>query len=484
MRALVLLLGAAAIIAGCVAPGAPVPPAGSSAGEGVGFTQLWCPYLLQPHPDHPLEVCNSRASAATGPASEIDLAMDPADPMHLIAVAKAYAYDRTLYNQQSEPNLDLHRDVITNYATSFDGGRTWAEGFLHAFTPDLDLGVVQLGHSEEQGSDPIVEFAPDGSVLAVTLRVTTYPNADSLPVWRSTDGGLTFERYSNAYHIGGPDKQWIVTDHERGIVYVATSDFASGRSGVWVTKSLDGGLTWASPVKVCSCFHPGLDVGPDGEVYISAFGAGGVGFTRSLDQGATWSPLKTVSTLTGGGFVSSKVFRTPNIPQLAASQVDGGVYIVYAKRSPGAPAPCSTLRALCDDIWLGISHDRGLTWSNVRINDDALPAEHFMGTVDVSPNGQDVHVAWMDQRHDPTGATMHAYYAHSPDRGLTWAPNLRVSEVPSQVLTSFHQNPVPVVTNGWFVGDYIGLQASDDRAVVAFPDTRYGRADIGIATVV
>lgn len=450
----------------------------------VPFQALWCP-VLEGKVTGPLEVCNVRASAATGPASEIDLAMDPRDPMHLVAVAKAYNYTRTLYDQRGQPDLSEHRDVITNYATSFDGGLTWTEGYLQAFTPVVPLALGWgLGFSEEQGSDPVVEFAPDGSVLAVSLRVTQYPRADGLPVFRSTDGGKTFQRLMDAYPLGQPDKQWVVTDHARGIVYVATSDFAPGRGGIWVTRSLDGGRTWSAPVKACGCFHPGIDVGPGGEVYISGFGGGGIQFTRSLDLGSTWSPPVRIAALNPGGSIPGRVFRTPNIPVLAASHVDGGVYVAYAHTPAEAPPACHRVDAMCDDVFLAISHDRGATWRSVRVNDDPLPAEQFMPTVAVSPNGRDVHVAWMDQRHDPTGLTMMAYYAHSPDRGLSWEPNLRLSDLPSPVLVSFHQNPVPVVSNGWFVGDYIGLQASDGRAVAAFPDTRYGRADIFIATVV
>jgi hypothetical protein len=135
------------------------------------------------------------------------------------------------------------------------------------------------------------------------------------------------------------------------------------------------------------------------------------------------------------------------------------------------------------------SGDGGTTWETPRriSDEDGLLGAQFMPQVALSPNGRDLHVAWMDQRHDPSGQLVEVYYRHSPDGGITWDPEMLVSDAPFLADLSHHQNPLyvtPLGTGGIFVGDYIGLQASDDRAVIAFPDTRYGRADVFVATVV
>jgi hypothetical protein len=103
-----------------------------------------------------------------------------------------------------------------------------------------------------------------------------------------------------------------------------------------------------------------------------------------------------------------------------------------------------------------------------------------MPNVAVDPQGG-VHVAWFDQRADPTGALVEVYYAHSADGGATFGPNLRLTDAPFPAALSHHQFFQP--PGGVFLGDYLGIAASEDRAVVAFPDTRYGRADVFIATV-
>jgi hypothetical protein len=463
MRAAAVLLVLLVLPALAMAlPGPVTLPPWLAQGSGA-FHRVTCPLLLAPDPARPLELCNVRATAHTGPASEMDLAVDPNDADHMVTVAKGFNYTRLLTSS-------FLGGVITPYATSFDGGRTWTEGYLQPMVPTVVLpDGTPVGETPHHESDPVVEFAPDGSVLVMTLRVNA---GGGLPVYRSADGGRTFAEVGSAFS-GGTDKQWFVADPASGNLYAGT--LFSG--GIGFTKSADGGLTWSAARRVLGGSFVSLDVGPHGEVYMISNSGGSVLFTRSLDQGATWSAQRTIGPRASSPqFLDGRVFRTPDFAQLASSRTDGRVYVVAVL--PGGTLPGNVGPVQDLGVFVMRSSDYGLTWSAPQRVDDGLPAFRFMPEVAVSPRG-DVHAAWLDQRDDPGGQTVEAFYAHSAD-GLSWDPNLKVSDVPFPAALGHHQS----VQNGPFIGDYMGLGATDDRAVLAFPDTRYGRADVFVATIV
>ncbi|HEV8361052.1 MAG TPA: sialidase family protein [Candidatus Thermoplasmatota archaeon] len=476
------LAGAVLLGPGLAPPSAPATA--DTRTDAAPFTTLVCPFALGSNLDRPLEACNVRATAQTGPGNEIDLAMDPTDPLHLVAVAKGYNYSRQLSGAGTG-------QVNTPYATTFDGGLTWVEGYIQPMSSVVaTLPVLgDLGRTATSESDPIVEFLNSGRVIVNTLRVSG--DDRGLPNYVSDDGGATFGPQVSMAYAGGTDKQWFANDPKTGNLYLITA--FSG--GLGFTRSTDEGFTWSAMKKICTCDLGGIDVGFDGAVHVIGMEQGGISYTRSLDGGATWSAQKRIATHQGGASTPEnlRVFRTPNIAQIAASRADQGVYVAWADH------PDNAVQQACPDlplvgcppipdtnIFLARSDDGGATWSApIRVDDDPLSdvTMQFMAQVAVSPNGRDVHVAWMDQRHDPSGLLIEAYYAHSPDGGVTWEPNIKLSDAPFLSALSHHQTLAPVHT-GLFVGDYIGLQASDDRAVIAFPDTRYGRADVFIATVV
>lgn len=477
LAVLALLVAAAGALAAAAPMLAPAPASGVPVADGPGaFRTLVCGFQ---GPSRPLEDCNVRATPSVGPANEVDLAIDPADPQHMVVVGKGYHYPRLVGSA-------FVGGVITPYATTFDGGRTWTEGFVQPLDRELaELPLVgEVGTTEPPESDPVVEFAADGTVLVQTLRVG---GERGLPMYRSADGGLTFTEVGYAY-VGGTDKNWMTTDPFTGGMYTVTLH----DGGTGFTRSDDHGLTWSAPRKVGDFRFPGIDVDGTGAIHVvgvgGASGVNAVRYVRSADGGATWTPRVDIAPHPTGPTnpCNGRLFRISTIPVLAASRAGDDVFVAYAAKAPDAPNVARTCPDVpAYDVFLVQSHDGGRTWSAPRRmnDDDGLLAAQFMATVAVSPNGRDVHVAWMDQRADPSGVLADIYYAHSPDGGATWDPNLKVTDRPFATTLSHHQSIVPQHT-GVFVGDYIGLSATDGKAVVAFPDTRYGRADIFVATIV
>ena len=75
------------------------------------------------------------------------------------------------------------------------------------------------------------------------------------------------------------------------------------------------------------------------------------------------------------------------------------------------------------------STDGGLSFSTpVRINDDGLTNKwHWFGTFSVAPNGR-LDAVWNDSRNSVANNTdSQLFYSYSTDAGVTWSPNVAVS---------------------------------------------------------
>jgi hypothetical protein len=422
------------------------------------------------------------------------LALDPGDSRHAVLVAKAYNTTQATEAASLAPG-----NVRSVHAATFDGGLTWTEGYLQPIHAPVALPAAGgVGVTTDVHTDPIVGVLPDGRVLALSERLQDDSTGPALlPTYLSADGGRTFHEGPPAY--GEPtDEPWVAVDPETGAVVVVTLDFHAGAPSPAVfVRSADGGRTWSAPRNVpCPCFDPRIGIGLVGELDVVGydFGNASIVFTRSRDNGTTWSPWTTVAPHHGRelGPDALRLYREPNFATVAVDRSNGPrrgtFYVAWADHPPDSPElPCiveDPVAGGCPrlpdwDVWLARSRDGGATWSKpLRVNDDAPGpfTSHVLPALAVGPGG-DVHVAWLEGRSDPSGLTLQAAYAHSAD-GEHVDKNIVLSDAPFLVPLSYHQAIFP-----GFVGDYIGLAASDDRAVIAFPDTRYGQADIFVATV-
>lgn len=119
-----------------------------------------------------------------------------------------------------------------SYSWTHDGGATWS----HAPVPDLTRAV---GGKWARASDPVVAFGPDGSVY-ISALVFDFGCATGVTVSKSTDGGATFaapvlvqKSLTCAY---SDDKNWLVVDTQPtspyyGRLYQFWTVFLSTRKG-------------------------------------------------------------------------------------------------------------------------------------------------------------------------------------------------------------------------------------------------------------
>jgi hypothetical protein len=116
------------------------------------------------------------------------------------------------------------------------------------------------------------------------------------------------------------------------------------------------------------------------------------------------------------------------------------------------------------DVMFVRSTDGGLTFSAPhRINDDPVNHSkwHWFGTLAVAPNGR-IDSVWLDSRNAANNTDSQLFYSFSTDGGVTWAPNVAVSNS----FTPFEGWPVQQK-----IGDYLTIVSDNTGGDVAYSAT-------------
>ncbi len=354
---------------------------------------------------------------------------------------------------------------FTGFARSINGGATWQDRGA--------VGVTSMGDAS------LIWRRRDGFFYLATLE-----SGGALSIWRSTDDCTTFAKIS-VPSTGSDDKEILAVDNNPasvnyGNIYMVWTDFGVAGTPIRAMRSTDGGLTWSAAVNLSAAgtvqgAWPA--VAPNGTVYVAwlryaSWPSGNitVEVARSTNGGVSYtaasSPLSNVVSprASAASTTCGRPALNGNLRYLASPQItvtsDGALHVIYAADPDGFNTGDVV------NVYYRRSTDGGTTWGpQVQLNDVSTNDQYF-GTI--QSDGLRLVAGWYDRRNDPSNVRQDYYKRVSTDGGVTWGPNVRVTDVNSPL--NFDPG-----TAACYHGDYdqsvvIGsgevMQWADDRNLV------------------
>jgi hypothetical protein len=374
-------------------------------------------------------------------ANEPSISVDPTDGNKM-----------TIGWRQFDSWTSNFREASYGYTT--DGGATWT------FPGVLQNGVFR--------SDPVTNSDETGNFFYLSLLVNTFCG----DIWRSTNGGQTWALRSPNGGAHSGDKEWFTVDRTptsmgHGFQYQFWTEFFACDFGGF-SRSTDGGVTWQTPISIPNSPQWGtLDVASTGDLFVGG-GNSGSSFwcirSTNAKNPAVTPTFDQITTVNMGGTLW---YGPPVNPDGLAGQIflavdrSGGptnnnIYMVATVRPTGFGTGT--------DVMFARSTDGGLSFSAPRrINDDPINHNkyHWFGTLAVAPNGR-IDVVWNDTRNATNNIDSQLFYSFSTDGGVTFSPNVPVSN-------SF--NPLEGWPNQNKIGDYITIVSDNTGGNVAYSAT-------------
>ena len=383
--------------------------------------------------------CSGAVGAAHGSEVEPHVAVNPADPNNVVA---AWIQDRFASHGGGQSNV---------IAYTRNGGTSWRKRPV--------VGISRCTGGEwQRGTDPWLDIAPDGTIYLATLSMDGQLNVtwrrNALTISRSSDGGETWT--DPAVVIDDPavilnDKEAITVDPTRpGHVYLVWARFVGVSVILYLSKSTDGGDTWAPPLPMATISTGGqgneILVTPDGTL-VDIFYSGGTLYNiRSTDAGMTWTNPQAITAMQAASTRSPDTSRTVRaagaIPN-ADIGPDGEIYVTWAR----------TADQLNHSVVVVKSTDNGVTWTEPIVVKEIF-GQMFTPSVAVAGDGT-VGVTYYDFRNfeqHPGGLDTDVWFSWSPDGGQTWTEE--------HMAGPFDIDGAPYA-DGLFLGDYVGLEASE-----------------------
>lgn len=339
-----------------------------------------------------------------------------------------------------------------------NGGVSWT------FPGVLESGVFR--------SDPVLGANDTGNFFYLSLLQNYFDD-----MWRSVDSGQSWFRLGPAT---GGDKQWFTIDNTNstghGFQYQCWSTDGNQYGGRQFSRSTNGGFSWMTPIFLPNTPRWGTpDVDANGNLFI-----GGVNLntnqiwslrsTNAKNSAVTPTFDRVVSVNLGGTILFDSAINPEGLAGqifLAAdrsgSTTNNNVYMIASVRPFGATSG--------SDVMFTRSTDGGQSYEPPRrINDDPVDHSkwHWFGTLSVAPHGR-IDAVWLDSRNAINNTDSQLFYSYSLDGGVTWSPNVAVSEPFNPYFGYPNQNKL---------GDYLTIVSDVAGGNVAYSATFNGEEDI------
>ena len=371
-------------------------------------------------------------------ANEPSISVDPTDGTKMVIAWR-----------QFDSIASNFRQAGWGYTT--DGGVHWT------FPGVLEPGIFR--------SDPVTHCDETGKFFYLSLQSDVNQSFFCDDVWSSINGGQTWAQGGPGH---GGDKEWFTVDKNvggmgHGFQYQFWTGFFACDSGDFSRSTDGGGVAWQTPLNLPNSPQWGtLDVDTNGNLFVGgesdqfyclrSSNAQNGGQTPTFDQ---VTPVNMGGDLGSGG-INGIGLTGQNFVAVDRSGTATNNY-VYMLASVFPPGRSTT------DVMFVRSTDGGQTFSApLRINDDANPSKwHWFGTLSVAPNGR-IDSVWYDTRNAANNIDSQLFYSWSTDGGVTWAPNIAVSN-------SF--NPQAGFPQNQKIGDYITIVSDNTGGNVAYAAT-------------
>lgn len=408
--------------------------------------------------------------------SEPSVAVDPTDSNNLVGASKMFS---TLQGGDNG-----YKFKIGTYF-SHDGGQTWTDqGMLGGDDPNNDWDAQGFGNT----TDPSLTWDSDGNAY-VEIMVYQGSNEENILVaYKSTDKGETWVPHEVAHMppvvglVMDIDKNWITVDNTGGEfdgrLYTTWTylNCVITCHNIYFSASPDGGSTWLPP-RPLSFTGSLLNqtstpvVGPDGTLYIvfHDYSRNRLYLTKSMDGGLTFSqPTIISSVLPPPSTLNGNVRSGPLVIAVPVVLDNGTIHVVWNQRGDDDSI----------DVVMATSTNGGNTFTSPVPITASTENDQFQPWITRTDEGT-LWMMWFDRSHDPANLRIHVYAARSTDGGLTWE-EFQVTDMDSDPRVGLPRDR----GNRGFYGDYQGLWANDvSGANLLWNETRPGSQELFFARV-
>lgn len=329
-----------------------------------------------------------------------------------------------VFSDAREGNAEVY------YRRSDDAGATW--GPERRVTSSAGISWF-----------PSVAVGPDGTVHIVWDDDRS--GTRTIYYRRSADGGASWD--AETVISTGAGKAWYpdVAADAQGRVVAAWQDQRNGAGEIYLRRSLDGGKTWESELRLTNASYeserPTLSVDGKGRLHLAWYdwrddpSRAEVYYAKSSDGGASWETQTRLTTNSGA--------TSSGLPALASDGNDG-LHLVYYHGT----------KLVSGDVYYLRSADGGASWASpTRLTGTATSSMFF--PVVVAESSKTIHAAWQDLKNGNDDI----YYRRSLDGGATWEAEERLTvEVSSSATPS--------------------LTAASGRLHMVWEDTRDGNREV------